>query len=576
MQHIDPEPPDISEDILKHYRCSNITDIKPFYNKYTKKLSDKLWIPNQLTEDMNKFTEHLDFYTEQITNPITIKINKELEPVKFIYKKIKNTDTYEEPQRCITFPIFFNNTVRKFIDLHIDAFETYYNLAIDEINKRFINKKTIFENSTHCIYKKINLEKNNKEHKKKKKDLKIISIDTCSNTKCEKQWFCEEHTEEHPLWELDINETSIRHSLVFSAEKLNKLDKNHELKKFTNTMYEVRDQAIKSAINAYKSSVSNLLHGNISKFELKHKDITKKFRKRMFECTEQGITYDTQNKEFTIGTNTYYKFCKSNNFEKSKPIISIKQNAKEWIDNNYKGGNFKIYRTCSGKYFIILNTKLNKITNTDRNKIISIDPGIRSFITGYDPSGTIIESYDETIYRIKDNYKRIDKNNSIISSKDKLKISGKKHKKLKRMNNKKYNKIKNIVNDMHNKVSNYLTSNYETILYPPLKVKDIINSFKASLSTGAVGCVLKARKTRLLNTLSFNMFNNKLIAQAEKHNTKLYLVTEAYTSKTCTKCGLLNEKLKDSKRFNCNKCNLKIDRDQNGARNILLKHIEWA
>ena len=30
--------------------------------------------------------------------------------------------------------------------------------AIDEINKRFINRKTIFENSTHCIYKKINLE----------------------------------------------------------------------------------------------------------------------------------------------------------------------------------------------------------------------------------------------------------------------------------------------------------------------------------------------------------------------------------------------------------------------------------
>ena len=146
MQTIEPLPPDISEDILKHYRCSNITDIKPFYNEYTKKLSNKLWIPNQLTEDMNNFTEHLDFYNENTDKTTNIKINKELEPVKFTYKKIKNTDTYEEPNRCITFPIFFNNNVRQFIDLQIEAFETYYNLAINEINRRFNNKKTIFNN----------------------------------------------------------------------------------------------------------------------------------------------------------------------------------------------------------------------------------------------------------------------------------------------------------------------------------------------------------------------------------------------------------------------------------------------
>lgn len=132
---------------------------------------------------MNNFTEHLDFYNEHTNKTTNIKINKELEPVKFTYKKIKNTDTYEEPNRCITFPIFFNNNVRQFIDLQIEAFETYYNLAIDEINRRFNNKKTIFNNSSTCIYKKVNLEKNNNEEKKKK-DLKIISVDECSNIKC--------------------------------------------------------------------------------------------------------------------------------------------------------------------------------------------------------------------------------------------------------------------------------------------------------------------------------------------------------------------------------------------------------
>jgi len=562
------EPPDISEDVLLKYRNQNITDVKPFYNEYTNQLSHKIWIPNNLVENQNNFTDHLDFYNEEHTNKCNIKINKDLECINFNKKDSKDSN------RCITFPIFFSKDVRDFIDIQFDAFETYYNFAIDEINKRFNNKKLEFNNSPTCIYKKIRLEKNT--DKKKSKDLKIIGIDTCIENKCNSSWFCEKHKEEKPLWELNISDSSIRHSLIFSTEKLNNLDGNHKLKKFIYSLYEVRDQAIKYAVRAYKSAVSNLISGNISSFQLKTKDISKKFRKRIFESTASSITYDTTSKQFTLGTNTYYKFCKDINRIKSKPIINTKNNAKEWIEKNYNGGNFKIFRTCSGKYFIILLNKLEKINNKNRNKIISIDPGVRSFITGYDPNGTIIESYNEIIYRIKDNYKRIDNNNRIISKKDELNLSSKKYKKLKRMNNKKYNKIKNMVDDMHNKVSNYLASNYETILYPPLKVKEIIKGYNAPLLDGARVNALKARKTRLLNTLSFYMFTNKLISQSEKHNTKLYLVTEAFTSKTCTKCGTINDKLKDSKIFKCSKCKLKIDRDHNGARNILLKHIEWA
>ena len=50
-------------------------------------------------------------------------------------------------------------------------------------------------------------------------------------------------------------------------------------------------------------------------------------------------------------------------------------------------------------------------------------------------------------------------------------------------------------------------------------------------------------------------------------------VTEEYTSKTCGKCGFINKKLGANKIFNCNKCKLQIDRDLNGARNILLKFL---
>ena len=49
-------------------------------------------------------------------------------------------------------------------------------------------------------------------------------------------------------------------------------------------------------------------------------------------------------------------------------------------------------------------------------------------------------------------------------------------------------------------------------------------------------------------------------------------VDEAYTSKTCTKCGCENEKT-SSKTFKCVLCKYVIDRDINGARNIMLKAV---
>ena len=60
----------------------------------------------------------------------------------------------------------------------------------------------------------------------------------------------------------------------------------------------------------------------------------------------------------------------------------------------------------------------------------------------------------------------------------------------------------------------------------------------------------------------------------ELRNKKLIICTEEYTSKTCSKCGEINEKLGGKKIFKCEKCQLQIDRDFNGAINILLKNSE--
>ena len=48
---------------------------------------------------------------------------------------------------------------------------------------------------------------------------------------------------------------------------------------------------------------------------------------------------------------------------------------------------------------------------------------------------------------------------------------------------------------------------------------------------------------------------------------------EQFTSKTCSKCGELNQKLKGQKVFYCDNCHTILDRDVNGAINILFRYL---
>ena len=64
----------------------------------------------------------------------------------------------------------------------------------------------------------------------------------------------------------------------------------------------------------------------------------------------------------------------------------------------------------------------------------------------------------------------------------------------------------------------------------------------------------------------------KLTFKAKEHNAVLHIVDEDYTSQTCGNCGELTKTR--SKTFECSTCKTIIDRDFNGARNILLKNYK--
>jgi len=58
--------------------------------------------------------------------------------------------------------------------------------------------------------------------------------------------------------------------------------------------------------------------------------------------------------------------------------------------------------------------------------------------------------------------------------------------------------------------------------------------------------------------------------KAERYGIEVVEVSEAYTSRTCPRCGTLNKTT--SRNYSCANCNLECHRDVVGAYNILTKH----
>ena len=166
-------------------------------------------------------------------------------------------------------------------------------------------------------------------------------------------------------------------------------------------------------------------------------------------------------------------------------------------------------------------------------------------------------------------FKKIDKLTSLISRKKKANmlssLSGKKRKN-KRKNIKKQlrklrTKIRNKVHNLHHQTANILCKKFKVILLPEFGTKDMMSNDKD----------LRASTKNGLKALSHYKFRQILKHKAEQRGVQLIICEEAWTSKTCSRCGWINESLKGQEIFKCKSCGHKADRDENAARNILIK-----
>ena len=71
-------------------------------------------------------------------------------------------------------------------------------------------------------------------------------------------------------------------------------------------------------------------------------------------------------------------------------------------------------------------------------------------------------------------------------------------------------------------------------------------------------------------------FRQRLQQQAELRGATVHVVSEAYTSKSCGRCGRLHHSLGSSHTFRCPHppCDYRSERDAHGARNIMAMNVE--
>jgi len=130
---------------------------------------------------------------------------------------------------------------------------------------------------------------------------------------------------------------------------------------------------------------------------------------------------------------------------------------------------------------------------------------------------------------------------------------------------KKLDGIKNKVNEVHRKLAVWLCENHRVILLPKFDTQRMISKLDRKIG----------RKTaRGMCTWAHYRFRQTLINKATLYPwCKVIICDEAYTSKTCGQCGVLNHKLKGQKVFRCGSCHYVADRDISAARNILLRYL---
>ena len=283
----------------------------------------------------------------------------------------------------------------------------------------------------------------------------------------------------------------------------------------------IRQNAIFDAYGAYKASKKA------------------KFR----SCRERNQTIKFNNSNFSNGR-WYPKLSKGLEFKASEPIPDNCSLATGLTWNK-------------GRWFATFPVEA-KAEDNHSDAIIALDPGVRCFQTGFD-GHRFMEFGKGDIGRITRLCQHLDELRSRLS-----KSSGRKRQSMRKAATRMGNKIRNLIDEAHKQIAHYLTHNYKVIFLPTFETSQMVAKSQRKI---------RSKTVRQMLGWSHYRFSQILANQAELTHTRLIEGSEAYTSKTCTKCGHIHTTLGGSKVFKCPECGHKLPRDWNGALGFMLRAL---
>jgi transposase len=288
------------------------------------------------------------------------------------------------------------------------------------------------------------------------------------------------------------------------------------------------DGAIKLACASYKSALTNLKNGNI-----------KKFRIRYLRSKKDSQVIDIEK-----------TYIKKNTIFPQYIINDLKNTLNIEYSNISK--DCKIHYNRNKNVFTLLVPEdIDQKKKTRQKEHISIDPGLRTFLTCISEN-QIIEIGSNLDTEFNNIHKRIEKYDELPNKKVR-----KRYQSLLR------ERLKNKVKDMHYKIIDFLQK-YKNIFIGKLSTKSIISNKSSILS--------KERK-QLAQDISYYSFLQRLKYKCKIYNNNIVITEEHFTTKSCSKCSNIKD-IGKLKIYECKKCNLKLDRDVNSARNMLMKNIK--
>ncbi len=230
-----------------------------------------------------------------------------------------------------------------------------------------------------------------------------------------------------------------------------------------------------------------------------------------------------------------------------------------------------IYR--SGRWFVcaLISIEIAASAENQGLRLVSVDPGVRTFATAF--NGLMSVKYGDGFYGEKvfpllirldglisqrQRFLNTGIDKSIQIFKDTMRYFEKRINKLR-------NRIEDLIDDLHRRVAHDLVMNNDVILLPTFETKDMAVKDNRKINTKTVRSMLGLAHYKFKQTMRW---------MCRKYGKILIDVNEAYTSKTMSWCGKIKENLGGGKTISDG--HIKVDRDINGARNIMLRAFTVA